>query len=133
MSEEIIKVLDNLAQKFGIAIDWTSQNIMPYLEDLASRYIAYNNLIAIVQIVISIILIIIGTVCIIKLLKWKNGENYNEHYLSDDPLLCGLGITGASILIVLGISLIIGNTMGIIQNVCMPEMIILDYMKNFRY
>lgn len=35
MSEDIIKVLDNLAQKFGIAIDWTSQNAMPYLEDLA--------------------------------------------------------------------------------------------------
>lgn len=133
MSEEIIKVLDNLAQKFGIAIDWTSQNIMPYLEDLASRYIAYNNLIAIVQIAISVILIITGIVCIINLIKWKNGKNYNENYLSDDPLLCGLGITGASILIILGIGLIIGNTMGIIQNVCMPEITILDYIKIFRY
>lgn len=129
MSEEIIKVLDNLAQKFGIAIDWTSQNIMPYLEDLASRYIAYNNLIAIVQIVISIILIIIGTVCIIKLLKWKNGENYNDSYLSDDPTICVLGIVGASMLIALGIGLIIGNTIGIIQNVCMPEITILEYIK----
>lgn len=130
MSEEIIKVLNDLGERFGIAIDWTSQNIMPYLEDLASRYIAYNNLIAIVQIVISIILIIIGTVCIIKLLKWKNGENYNEHYLSDDPTICVLGITGASILIALGIGLIIGNTIGIIQNVCMPEITILDYIRN---
>ena len=129
MSEEIIKVLDNLAQKFGIAIDWTSQNIMPYLEDLASRYIAYNNLIAITQIVISIILIIIGIVCIVKLIKWRNSKNYNDSYLSDDPLMCGLGTTGASILIALGIGLIIGNTIGIIQNVCMPEITILEYIK----
>lgn len=133
MSEEIIKVLNDLGERFGIAIDWTSQNIMPYLEDLASRYIAYNNLIAIVQIVISVFLIIIGIVCIVKLIKWRNSKNYDDSYLSDDPLVCGLGITVASILIALGIGLIIGNTMGIIQNVCMPEITILDYIKNFRY
>lgn len=133
MSEEIIKVLNDLGERFGIAIDWTSQNVMSYLQDLASRYMTYNNLIAIIQIAISVILIIIGIVCIIKLIKWRNSKNYNDSYLSDDPLMCGLGITGASILIALGIGLIIGNTMGIIQNVCMPEMIILDYMKNFRY
>lgn len=133
MSEEIIKVLNDLGERFGIAIDWTSQNVMSYLQDLASRYMTYNNLIAIIQIAISVILIIIGIVCIIKLIKWRNSKNYNDSYLSDDPLMCGLGITGASILIALAIGLIIGNTMGIIQNVCMPEMIILDYMKNFRY
>lgn len=34
MSQEIIKVLDNLCEKFGIAIDWTSQNVKPYLQEL---------------------------------------------------------------------------------------------------
>lgn len=130
MSEEIIKVLDNLAQRFGIVIDWTSKNIIPYLEDLASRYIAYNNLIAIVQIVISVVLIILGIICIIKLVKWKNGEDYDNSYCSDDPMMLGLGITGASMLIVLGISLIIGNTIGIVQNVYMPELTILEYIRN---
>lgn len=126
MSEEIIKVLDNLAQKFGIAIDWTSQNIMPYLEDLASRYIAYNNLIAIVQIVILVILIILG---IIKLTKWINSEKYDDSYCIDDPMLAACAI----ILIVVGISLIAGNTIGIMQNICMPELTILNYIKNFWY
>lgn len=27
----------------------------------------------------------------------------------------------------------IGNTIGIIQNICMPEITILDYIKKFRY
>lgn len=127
MSEEIIKVLDNLAQKFGIAIDWTNQNIMPYLEDLVSRYITYNNLIAIVQIAISTILIIAGIACIIKLIKWTKKDEYY-----DNELFC-FGILGSLFLIALGIGLTIGNTMGIIQNVCMPEITILDYIKNFRY
>lgn len=31
MSQEIINVLDNLGEKFGIAIDWSNENILPYL------------------------------------------------------------------------------------------------------
>lgn len=127
MSEEIIKVLNDLGEKFGIAIDWTSQNVMPYLQDLASRYITYNNLIAMIQIVISVILTTIGIVCIIKLIKWTKKDEY-----CDEELLC-FGILGSLFIIALGIGLIIGNTMGIIQNVCMPELTILDYIKNFRY
>lgn len=34
MSNEIIKVLDDLSERLGIAIDWSSQNVMPYLQDL---------------------------------------------------------------------------------------------------
>lgn len=123
MSEEIIKVLDNLAQKFGIAIDWTSQNVMPYLKDLTSRYIEYKNLIAVVELIIAVVLIVVGIVCIIKLIKWTKKDEYY-----DCELFCW-GIFGSLLIIVLGISLIIGNTMGIIQNVYMPEMTILEYIK----
>jgi len=41
-SQEIITVLDYLCKKFGIVIDWTSDSIMPYLEDLSVRYIRYE-------------------------------------------------------------------------------------------
>lgn len=34
MSEEVIKILDALAEKFGLAIDWTSANVLPYLQQL---------------------------------------------------------------------------------------------------
>lgn len=39
MSEEIIKILDALADKFGIAIDWTSSNVLPYLQQLCTKYV----------------------------------------------------------------------------------------------
>lgn len=38
MSEQIIEVLEYLGEKLGIAIDWTTENIMPYLEELLKRY-----------------------------------------------------------------------------------------------
>ena len=31
VSDQIIKVLDNLCDKFGLAIDWSSKNVQPYL------------------------------------------------------------------------------------------------------
>ena len=33
MGDEIIKVINDLCGKFGIAIDWTSSNVIPYLEE----------------------------------------------------------------------------------------------------
>ena len=39
MSEEIIKVLDELGKRFGIVIDWSNQNIMPYLQELLKSFI----------------------------------------------------------------------------------------------
>ena len=39
-SQEIINVLDYLCNKFGIAIDWTSENVIPYIEELCERFSA---------------------------------------------------------------------------------------------
>jgi hypothetical protein len=38
MSEEIIKVLDNICAKIGIAIDWSAENVWPYVMDVLGRY-----------------------------------------------------------------------------------------------
>ncbi len=123
MSEEIIKVLNDSGERFGIAIDWTSQNVMPYIQDLASRYIVYNNLIAIVQIIISSVLIVVGIACIVKLVKESKKDKYFDEELFVWEIFGSLG------LIALGIGLTIGNILGIIQNVCMPEITILEYIK----
>ena len=37
-SDEFIKVIDALGKKIGIVIDWTSENIMPYIVDLFERW-----------------------------------------------------------------------------------------------
>lgn len=42
MTDGIIKVIDNLAAKFGMVIDWTSSNVVPYLQELADRFIQYE-------------------------------------------------------------------------------------------
>lgn len=57
MSEEIIKVLDVLAEKFGLAVDWTSANVIPYLEQLCGKYVNY-------EIATSVVWLLLGIICL---------------------------------------------------------------------
>ena len=41
-SAQIIEILDYLGQKLGMTIDWTSANVMPYVQDLFARFISWE-------------------------------------------------------------------------------------------
>lgn len=59
MANEIIKVLDNLGEKFGIAVDWSSANVVPYLQDLMTRIVKYETCTSVAWIVLFILGILI--------------------------------------------------------------------------
>ena len=59
MSEEIIKVLDDLARRAGIAIDWTSENVLPYPIELSGKLVKY-------ELWMSILLLVLGVFNLIK-------------------------------------------------------------------
>ena len=42
MSEEFIKVLDHLCDKLGVAIDWSSENILPYAQQVMEKFIVHE-------------------------------------------------------------------------------------------
>jgi len=84
MSEEIIKVLDYIGDKLGIAIDWSSENVWPYVMDVLGRY-------RIMEIVINAIWVVVltgMTIAMITLLckstRWalieKHGVWYDDYY-----------------------------------------------------
>lgn len=78
MSNEIIKVLDHICDKFGIAIDWSSSNIIPYLQDLMVRITKYVTYTSIFWLVISMLTIIISIYLSIKLVKWSKDTYYED-------------------------------------------------------
>ena len=129
MSEEIIKVLDKLGKRFGIVIDWSNQNIIPYLQELFKRFICYRNITACVWIILSIAMTISGVVMFRSLNKWRKSDDYDD---CDDDMLALLGYIFSVFITALGIGLIIGNVFGIIKNVCMPEMAIYEYITNIQ-
>ena len=132
MSEEIIKVLDELGKKFGIIIDWSNQNIIPYLQELLKRFICYRNITACMWILISIAITIIGIVIVKLLNKWRKTDNYNSKSFNDDEVLAGFGYILSICIIGLGIGFIIGNIFGIVKNIYLPEMVVYEYIKNIQ-
>ena len=74
VSSEIIEVLDYLGEKFGIAIDWTSNNVLPYLQTLADKFIKWEISTSIVWIVIAVF-VMIGMIVLINL---KGVREINE-------------------------------------------------------
>ena len=62
VSDQIIKVLDNLCDKFGLAIDWSSKNVQPYLKELMAKCVNYKFSIATMWLISGIILFIISCI-----------------------------------------------------------------------
>lgn len=82
VSDQIIKVLDNLCEKFGLAIDWSSKNIQPYLEELMAKAVNYKITMSIMWLISGIFLFIIcclgikiGFIC---QKKYHETDGYNE-------------------------------------------------------
>ena len=75
MSDEIIKILDDLGQRFGIAIDWSSENVMPYLKDLMSRFINYEMITSVVWMVVFIVCCTVMFIAIKKLVQYQKSYN----------------------------------------------------------
>ena len=74
VSSEIIEVLDYLGEKFGIAIDWTSNNVLPYLQTLVDKFIKWEISTSIVWIVIAAF-VMIGMIVLINV---KGVREINE-------------------------------------------------------
>lgn len=105
MTNEIIKVLDYLGEKFGMAIDWTQENVLPYVQDLAGRFVKYYTIQEIVYIVVFVLMgiagFVLGRLLISSYVKVsKTGEDriLMTHYsYGTEPTLLG----GISIIVVL--------------------------------
>lgn len=128
MSEEIIKVLDNLGQKFGIVIDWTSQNVMPYLQDLLGRFISLKNAEAITWIVISALVILGSIIVIIATRKWTKRNKFNSY--DDEMFIAFLLYWIMGFLIFISIVVLLSNIFGLMQNIFVPEVTVLKYIQN---
>lgn len=73
-SEQLIHLIDEFAKRIGIIIDWTSDNVIPYLHDLITRYGQFHLAIN------SIMFIICLLVAILCVWGWlKEIERYNSY------------------------------------------------------
>lgn len=96
MSDEIIKVLEYLSEKVGLAIDWTSEkvasDIMPYLQEVYHRCVVWGIVQNLIGVFVGLVLIVSAVVILRKLLKAYKGEKETKYELFDcgDPTLLGI-------------------------------------------
>lgn len=129
MSEEIIKVLDALAEKFGLAVDWTSANVIPYLEQLCGKYVNY-------EIATSVIWLLFGISCLIfgRVLFKKIKYCYNKSNELDEDSEYTYGCIGSAIgfgvLMIIGVIVVMTQVFDIATCFTFPEKIIIEELKS---
>ena len=89
MNNEIIKVLDHLCDKFGIAIDWSSNNVMPYLQDLMVRITKYAIYTNILWLAMSILIISATAFALVKITKVARKSMYDWDFIIGISFLIG--------------------------------------------
>lgn len=143
MSNEIIKILDDLAKRFGVAIDWTAENIVPYLKELFSRLVTYGFIQSSILIAVGC-LMIIGSAVMGKILyndrkkcrERKEDTTFHSYYsnfnkpveLEDGfgyAMLVGSVVVGIAGIIVLGC-----NVGDLIRWAIIPEIQIIQWIDN---
>lgn len=126
MSEEIIKVLDDLAQRFGIAINWADKNVMPYLQELFDKFINWEIWTSVMFGGIGLVLMIAGI--IIAIVTAKSYKNKYDS-LDEDYWFTVLFISGIPFAI--GGALMFAELYDIIECLTFPEKTLFDYVTNY--
>lgn len=115
MSEEIIKILDDLGRRFGIAIDWSSENVMPYLKDLVRRFTTYEIATSIMWLILGLIFLLAGIIFSIKIVKSKNRDIHGAALFS-------------VILALIGVVMVVCQILDMIICYTIPEKMIFEYL-----
>ena len=132
ISEQVIKVLDAVCDKFGIAIDWTSNNVIPYIEQLGNKIITYDVCMSIMWLVVGCIPL--TTAFLIKKFlnkkKLEAEDKPNDYYFTDGTLDEKATDCYFVIVILLAVAIVIGidNIQSIIQGIVFPEKTIIEFI-----
>lgn len=121
-SQEIINVLDYLCRKFGVTIDWTSENVMPYLEELCGRYIKYEVYTSIAWCVTFVAIVVIAGLIwgVAKIVDRYTNSVTDIQWISSSIFFVGL---------VICVIVCACQAFDIIECYTIPEKTILEYLK----
>lgn len=112
---KIAEAIAMLLEQFGIVVDNSSVNLVPYLQELGDKIVAYKRGTSILWMIVGAIIILIAIIIFIVgcVQDWEVG-----HYV---VLVVGI-VVGAIIIIAFAHTYIACNTF--------PEKVILDYIES---
>ena len=130
VSEQIIEVLDYLGEKFGIAIDWTSENVIPYVTALCQKLISYEIWTSVAWMAIMLCLSIASIIATKAMLpRFKigieNQKSWEDGWTAARTFWC----IGFAILNLATILVICTQIFDIVKCVTFPEMYVFEYVQ----
>ena len=123
VSDQIIAVLDALCAKFGLVVDWTASNIVPYLETLTHKLVAYEFATSIAWMCVWLVVFI----CAATLVRRMTKPNYTG-ILNDGDVPFYLWLFFFASLVIFTL-VCVKQIFDIITCVTFPEKIILQYVQ----
>ena len=114
ISDQIIEVLNYLCKKIGVTIDWTADNVLPYVETLCEKFIKWEISTSWMWIGIAGALLLLGLILSIIL-----------HKVLDDGCIWILYV----VLTIISFIIIGCQIYDIITCYTFPEKVIYDYIQ----
>lgn len=124
VSNQIIAVLDAICEKFGIVIDWTASNIMPYLQDLYKRIVTYEIVTSAAWIVLQVVIVVLAFHIRNKKVKPIAESDGDDYSLSGYTIVC-------AIITVIAFIVICVQAVDIVRAFTIPEITIYYFAKPF--
>ena len=129
VSNKIIEVLNEICNKFGLAIDWTSKNVQPYLQELMTKCVAYKFATSIMWLIFGILAFAIGSVLAkMAVGSWKKYQK--EPYTCYDTN-CFFQTVASGILLTVGIVMVVRTITTMIACKTFPEKVVLDMITQY--
>lgn len=130
ISNQIIEVLNMLCEKFGVAIDWSAQNVLPYVQELMNKVVKYELFTSVAWIMFFVILLV---VCLLNIKKISNTPKFNRNdaFEKTAPTFAFLLTIVAGFLTFCLISVGIFQVIDIIACITFPEKIILRMIQYY--
>lgn len=105
-NSEVTMVLNALAQKFGVTVNWNSETLIPYMQQLCDKCVKYELTKNIIFLMFGIILILTSSV-VIKLLMKDIANDPDEEILPAE-VWCLLAVLALIFLVVGGVLVVFG-------------------------
>lgn len=138
MDKELCNVIDKIAEKIGIVIDWSSKNVMPYIQDIMQRYRTKSIVENIIAMTVCAIIITICTIIAVKMIKCIiNGLQNTESSIWFDADYDAVSIFSMMASIIIAISFLIsvivlcGAIWELVGWFYVPEVKFLEVLKGF--
>lgn len=120
VSDQIIAVLDNLCEKFGLAIDWTSETILPYVTTLLTKLVSYEIWTSVAYIIFAVL----GIIACVVIIKQSIAHFDDLDIFTMMAISLGVVVGGVAV-VKIGTEI-----MDIIKCVTFPELFVFEYIQN---